>query len=141
VQAGTPAFDQFLGAAQTVVDSGDPINWAAFTANKRLLGQIIVGNGSTNLPDQVVPPLVAGAPLAGGEPLVKFMGLSPIVATTQSATGIRGVVRFTQGTHSSLLDPSSSPAVTVEMQTEMASMIASGGTTVIVANPSVIRTQ
>jgi hypothetical protein len=62
VQAGTPAFDQFLGAAQTVVDSADPINYAAFTAPKRILAQLIVGNGSTNLPDQVVPPLVAGRP-------------------------------------------------------------------------------
>jgi hypothetical protein len=31
--------------------------------------------------------------------------------------------------------------VTVEMQTEMASMIASGGQAVVIANPSVIRTQ
>src|SRR5436190_3392769 len=110
VQAGTPAFDQFLGAAQTVADSGDPINYAAFTAPKRILAQIIVGNGSNNLPDQVVPPVVAGAPLAGGEPLVKFMNLAPITGTTQNANGIRGVVRFTAGTHGSLLDPSSNPA-------------------------------
>ena len=141
VQAGTPQFDQFLGAAQTVVDSGDPINYAAFTAQKRLLGQIIVGNGSNNLPDQVVPPVVAGAPLAGGEPLVKFLNLSPITGTTQNASGIRGVVRFTAGTHGSLLDPSSNPAVTQEMQGEMATMHFSNGTLVVVQNTSVIRTQ
>jgi len=51
------------------------------------------------------------------------------------------VVRFTQGTHGSLLDPTSSPAVTAEMQGEMASMIASGGQAVIVSNPSVIVSQ
>jgi hypothetical protein len=141
VQAGTPAFDQFLGAAQTVADSGDPINYAAFTAPKKILAQIIVGNGSNNLPDQVVPPLVAGAPLAGGEPLVKFMGLAPIVATTQNASGVRGVVRFTAGTHGSLLDPTSNPAVTAEMQGEMATMQFSNGTLVVVQNTSVIRTQ
>src|SRR4029078_7832304 len=101
---------EVLAAREPVADSGDPINWAAFTANKRLLGQIIVGNGSTNLPDQVVPLVVAGPPLAGGEPLVKFLNLAPITATTQNANGIRGVVRFTAGTHGSALDPASNPA-------------------------------
>jgi len=50
-------------------------------------------------------------------------------------------VRFTQGTHGSLLDPTSSAAVTAEMQGEMASMIASGGQAVLITNTSVIRTQ
>src|SRR5262249_13918462 len=100
-----------------------------------------VGNGSTNLPDQVVPPVVAGAPLAGGEPLVRYMGLSAITATTQSATGIRGVTRFTAGSHGSLLDPSSSLAVTQEMQGELGTMQFTNGTLVVVQNTSVIRTQ
>jgi hypothetical protein len=141
VQAGTPQFDQFLNAAQTVADSGDPINFAAATVGKRLLAHLIVGNGSNNLPDQVVPPVVAGAPLAGGEPLVRFMGLSAITGTTQNANGIRGVTRFTAGSHGSLLDPTSSAAVTAEMQGEMATMHFSGGTFVQVSNTSVIRTQ
>ena len=158
---GTPAFGQFVTAAQTVVDSGDPINYAAATANKNILAQEVVGGNSPVagdisiaacgskcydangkwLPDQVIPNAVAGFPLSGGNPLIAALGLSTITTTTQSATGIRGVVRFTNGVHSSLLDPTTSPQTTVEMQTEAASFLATGGNAVLVVNTSVIRTQ
>ncbi len=142
---GTPDYDAFFGAAQTVIDSADPINWAlpannSLLASKRLLLQEVVGGGSV-LPDQVVPNSVAGAPLSGTEPLIRTLGLSTITQTTQSASGIRGVVRFTQGNHGSLLDPTGSPAATAEMQGEMASLLFSQGAAVQVSNPSVIRTQ
>jgi dienelactone hydrolase len=135
---GTAQYDAFMVAAQTVVDSGDSINYAFATANKAILAQEVVGD-ATHPSDQVIPNHVPGAPLSGTDPLIAALGLSTITQTTQ-APQIRGVVRFTQGSHGSLLDPTSSPAVTVEMQTEMASMIASGGQAVIIANPSVIRT-
>jgi hypothetical protein len=141
VVAGTPAFDQFLGAAQQATDSADPINWTSVTATDRILAQLVVGNGSTVPPDQVVPPTCPGAPLSGGEPLVRNMGLTSIFATTQNAAGIRGVVRFIAGDHGSLLSTTASPAATVEMQGEMASMNVSIGTAVQVANTSVIKTQ
>ncbi len=142
---GTSDYAAFFGAAQTVIDSGDPINWAlpannGLLASKRLLLQEVVGS-TTSPPDQVVPNTVAGAPLSGTEPLIRILGLSTITQTTQSASGIRGVVRFTAGDHGSLLSPASSPAVTAEMQGEMASLLVTQGTTVQVANPSVIRTQ
>jgi pimeloyl-ACP methyl ester carboxylesterase len=160
VLPGTPAFGQFVTAAQTVVDSGDSINYAWATANKNILAQEVVGgsapvagdispshcatcydaNGKW-LPDQVIPNAVAGFPLSGGNPLIAALGLSTITATTQSATGIRGVVRFVTGTHGSLLDPSTSPQATVEMQTEAVSFLATGGAAVQVVNTNVIRTQ
>jgi hypothetical protein len=136
---GTPDYDSFLGAAQTVVDSGDSINFAFATAGKAILAQEVVGD-DTHPADQVIPNSSASAPLSGTEPLIAALGLSTLSQTTQAAS-IRGVVRFTQGVHGSLLDPSSSPAVTAEMQGEMASMIASGGQAVLISNPSVIRTQ
>ncbi len=136
---GTPNYAAFLGAAQTVVDSGDSINFAFATAGKSLLAQEVVGD-ATHPSDQVIPNSVASAPTSGTEPLLAALGLSSIASTTQAAS-IRGVVRFTQGVHGSLLDPTSSAAVTAEMQGEMASMIASGGQKVIVSNPSVIVTQ
>ncbi len=126
-------------AAQTVVDSGDSINYAFATAGKAILAQEVVGD-ATHPPDQVIPNFVPGAPLSGTDPLIAALGLSTITQTTQAAQ-IRGVVRFTQGEHGSLLDPTSSPAVTQEMQIEMASMIGSRGQEVIVANPSVIKSQ
>jgi Bacterial virulence factor lipase N-terminal/Platelet-activating factor acetylhydrolase, isoform II len=134
---GTPTYDQFMLAAQTVIDSGDSINFAFATANKAILAQEVVGD-ATHPSDQVIPNTVAGAPLSGTEPLLAALGLSSITATTQAAK-IRGAVRFTAGAHGSLLDPTSSPAVTAEMQGEMASMIASGGQAVIIQNSSVIK--
>ena len=136
---GTPQYDAFFVAAQTVVDSGDSINFAFATVNKAILAQEVVGD-ATHPPDQVIPNSVPGAPLSGTEPLLSALGLTSIFQTTQAAQ-IRGVVRFTQGVHGSLLDPTSSLAVTEEMQGEMATMIGSRGTTVVVANPSVIVTQ
>lgn len=126
-------FYSFLGAAQTVLDSADPINW----------GQTLVQTDSVLLHevigDTVIPNAVEGSPLSGTEPLIRVMGLDNITATTQDPMGIRGAVRFIGGSHGSLLDPSVSPAVTAEMQGQAASMVASGGTTVVVNDPSVIQ--
>jgi pimeloyl-ACP methyl ester carboxylesterase len=158
---GTEAFGQFVTIAQTVIDSADPINYAGATANKNLLVQEVVGGNSPVagdispaicgskcydanghwLPDQVVPNTSAGFPLSGTEPLAAVLGVIPITATTQSATGIRGIVRFTNGVHSSLLDPTTSPQTTVEMQTEAVSFLVTGGNAVQVVNTGVIRTQ
>ena len=142
---GTPDYDAFFGAAQTVIDSADPINWAlpangSLLASKFLLAQEVVGGGDVP-PDQVIPNAVPGAPLSGTEPLIRVLGLATITQTTQSATGIRGVVRFTEGDHGSLLSPVASPAATAEMQGEMASLLVNRGTAVQISNPSVIRTQ
>ncbi|MEO6689618.1 MAG: Ig-like domain-containing protein [Dokdonella sp.] len=134
----TPNYDAYFVATQTVIDSGDPINLAFATTGKHLLLQEVVGGG-TVLPDQVIPNRVAGAPLSGTEPLIAALGLSAITGTTQSTDGIRGAVRFLQGEHGSILDPTDFPAATVEMQGEMASMLVTGGTVVQVNNPSIIR--
>jgi len=150
VIAGTSAFDRFMGAAQQVVDSADPVNFAGFAANKRILLHEVVGGGAltgggTSLPDQVIPNAVAGAPLAGTEPLIRAFGFASITGTTANAAGVRGAVRFIQGNHGSILQPGAATAealaATVEMQGQMASFLVSGGTAVQVANPTVIRTQ
>jgi dienelactone hydrolase len=138
VEAGTPDYDAFMVAAQTAVDSGDPINYAFATGEKRVLLQEVIGGGDV-LPDQVIPNAVPGAPLSGTEPLIAALGLADITQTTQAPDGIRGAVRFLQGEHGSILDPTDFPAATAEMQGEMASMLVSGGIAVQVANPSIIR--
>lgn len=180
ITPGSAAFNTFVVATQTVIDSGDPINYAgdagtgAVLAKKNLLAQLVVG-GSAPLagdatdakyydangkwkPDQVIPNTVIGtplpgggtisSPLSGGVPITAVLGLSPITGTSPIGTPangatspIHGVVRFVAGTHGSLLDPSTSPQVTVEMQTEMAGFFASGGTLVPVTNQSVIQQQ
>ncbi len=140
VNAGTPTYDSFMGAAQQVIDSIDPINYGFASMQNTILLHEVVGDGASSLPDQVVPNSVPGAPLSGTEPLIRALGLAAISQTTQAANGVRGVVRFTAGEHASLISPSV-PAVTAEMQGQMASLLATGGTTVLVQDPSVIRAQ
>ena len=134
VEPFSPEYFQFLLAAQTVIDSADPINWGAQAVmTNSILLQQVAG-------DTVVPNFVPGAPLSGTEPLIAVMGLDPIVETTTDPMGIRGVVRMLEGSHGSLLDPSASPAATAEMQGQAASMVASGGAQVVISNPSIIKT-
>lgn len=134
VVAGTPDYDRFMGAAQQVIDPADPINYGFASLTNAILLHEVIG-------DTVVPNSVPGAPLSGTEPLIRVLGLETIVATTTDPDGIRGAVRFIEGNHGSLLDPSASRDATVEMQGQMASMLVSGGTTVVVSDTSVIRTQ
>jgi hypothetical protein len=135
VIAGTPEFAQFMVVTQTVIDAGDPLNYAAITrATKNILFHEVIG-------DQVIPNTVAGAPLSGTEPLIAEMGLTVISSTTSNPAGVDVALRFTEGDHGSLLNPTTSIGATVEMQSEMASMFATQGTTVIVTDESVVQAQ
>jgi len=135
LQAGTPDFESYLLVVQTVVDSGDPINYARSLAlTDRVLLQEVIG-------DQVVPNAVADGPLSGTEPYIRTLGLTQLSASAQDPNGIRAFVRFTEGDHGTLLSPAASQAATIEMQTQMASMIVSGGAAVAITDTSVIQTQ
>jgi hypothetical protein len=135
LRPNTPDYDRFLLITQTVVDSADPINFAVVQpASERVLLQQVIG-------DQVVPNAVAGAPLSGTEPLIAALGLPAITQTTTNAAGVRGAVRFVQGDHGTLFNPAASAAATIEMQSQVASFIGSGGTTVQVSNSAVVRPQ
>ncbi len=133
VQQGTNDFNQFILITQTVIDAADPINFGAFTTlqnNVHLLE--VIG-------DQVITNTVPGAPLSGTEPLIAAMGLQQISETTADPAGLDTFVRITEGEHGSIIDPSASPAATVEIQSQMASMILSQGTTVVVTNSDVVQ--
>jgi len=135
VLEGTPDFDSFLLATQTVIDSADPINFGVLTAttNNVLLHEVI--------DELVIPNAVSGAPLSGTDPLIKAMGLPIISSTSVNSSGVDAAVRFTAGDHGSLLSPEGSLQATIEMQTQMASMISSRGTAVVVTDDSVIELQ
>ncbi len=142
IMPGTTLYDFFLLATQTVIDAGDPINYAKQTAEDHPIHMLSVVGGSGNppsLPDQVVPNRVVGAPLSGTAPLARIMGLTPIAASTTDPQGIRGIVRFTSGSHRSFLNPSVAPAVTLEMQREAANFMISNGTRLPIDNPSVVQ--
>jgi pimeloyl-ACP methyl ester carboxylesterase len=101
---GTDSYESYLRFAQTIADSGDPINYAADAAAAHPIHMIeVVGEAGVSLPDQVVPNFVArtaaapaacpsyagaGVPpgakgpvcvaglLSGTEPLYQVMGLN-----------------------------------------------------------------
>jgi hypothetical protein len=132
IEVGTPEFEQYLLVAQTLLDSGDSINWATDVAAK------IPFIHNEVLEDGTVPNVVPGAPLSGSEALNRVMGLTSYSTTQMNPDGLLGVSRFLQpADHESLFRPIF-PAVTAEMQGQMASFIASAGTAVVVGDPSLL---
>lgn len=131
IQPGTTDYELFFTAFQTVIDSMDPINWIAEAAdfNSILLHEVVN--------DTVFPNQVPTAPLSGTEPLIRAAGLTLYASTQTDAAGVDAAGRFVPpAAHPSLLDPTASPAATVEMQKQMASYIASRGKAVVVENPA-----
>ncbi|GGM91838.1 VolA/Pla-1 family phospholipase [Shewanella xiamenensis] len=138
----------FAFAVQTAVDSADPVNHAGMLKATGLPVHLIevAGDGNGNLADQVLPNSVDNFPLSGTEPLISAMGLPCVDATTKGL----GVVRFSKGHHSSIVDPSEksstdgmAAAATVEMQTQVATYASTAGkgeATIYVTDPSVIAT-
>jgi len=131
LEPGTADYEQFFLAWQTVLDSADPINWAAEAAafTPIMLHEVIN--------DTVIPNFVLTAPLSGTEPLIAVMGLNSYSSTQQSPDGLRAAARFLPpATHGSLLTPVGAPAAFFEMQTQMASFIASHGGLIAVTDES-----
>jgi pimeloyl-ACP methyl ester carboxylesterase len=160
ISPGTPEFDQFMFAAQTTVDAGDPINFCAIlgAVGPPVLLQEVVGDGSPlpplgdlfGLPDQVIPNAVATAPLSGTEPMIAALGLTNVATGTVVTTG--GAVRFSQGAHSSLLSPApdvdgdgtpdadgTMTAANAEMQAQIIDWLNNAGTQVDISDDSVIQ--
>ncbi|MFT7485630.1 MAG: hypothetical protein ACI9F9_001480 [Candidatus Paceibacteria bacterium] len=147
VVQGTPEFDSFMVVAQTTVDSGDPINFSPSLAGGALpifVQEVVGGGAGGGLTDQVVPNYVSGAPLSGTDPMIAELGLTVLTATTATNAGAVG---FSEGTHSSLLDPNpdmdadaENLAAFIEMQTQVASWLASiaGAPTVTITDGTVI---
>ncbi|NVK22373.1 MAG: hypothetical protein HWD86_07625 [Kangiellaceae bacterium] len=121
---------QFLFAAQTVVDAGDPINYAAIAQAKAIPTLAIQVKN-----DAVVPNVVANAPLAGNTPHAAAYGLATVTQTTATD---RAFLKFVAGDHASPLSPAADAATTVGMQTAIANFIASGGTQVVVTDPALV---
>jgi hypothetical protein len=143
IMKGTSAYDAFMLATQTVVDDRDPINYANDTGDKQHVFIIgAKGDGAGTPSDLVIPNFVTTAPLSGTRPLVIHMHASDLNLT--NAPGlipVQGnvVSCFTQGGHSSILDPKVSPAATTEMQKQTASFTASAGNAIQVTDLSVLQ--
>jgi Pla-1/cef family extracellular lipase len=140
----------FALAVQTAVDSVDPINHGAKLAALGLPVHLIevVGDGAGNLPDQTLPNSVAGFPLSGTEPLIRALRLGCVDTTSELNTS--GVVRFSKGHHSSIVNPRETSATdgmaaaaTVEMQMQVAGFASAYASDlslykITITNPSVI---
>ncbi|WP_372763174.1 VolA/Pla-1 family phospholipase [Pseudoalteromonas sp.] len=142
---------QFVFAAQTALDSGDPTNYAAAVNSLEtpVYMNVVVGDGAGNKPDQVIPPTVASNPLAGTLPLANFMGLETVSnSQAPSATPSSYLVKFTKGHHGSVLTPAAdessgadaqgSAAANAEMQLQIATYLAARGRLLLVTNSDVV---
>lgn len=146
-QAGLNAtFAQFTFAAQSVTDAGDPVNYIQIMAATQTPTHLIevVGNGSDNLSDQVIPNLVSSTPLSGTEAAISLLGLPGVNMTSEGS----GAVRFLNGHHGSILDPSSRPespdpllsaAATQEMQTQVTTFFATMGQLLSISNEMIVK--
>lgn len=139
-------FSQFIFAAQTIVDSGDPINSAAEMALTETPTHLIevIGDGGSNLADTVIPNTITTSPLGGTEGGVALLGLSSVSNTAAGS----GVVRFLKGHHGSILSPEALPeapdaeataAATQEMQSQVTGFFATEGQVINVTNTDVVQ--
>ncbi len=159
VNKGTADYESFMGAAQTVLDSGDPVNYSLNAASyapsaaagrgiyfSEIVGDSVLGNPSDrtvpiSVPDANDTTGTVPAPLAGAEPQIALLGLTTY-NSDQSGTNLLAVTKFTSGYHGSLIDPSSDPlssaAVTTELQTEIATFLATDGTVLDITDDTLL---
>lgn len=140
-------FSEFAFAAQTVTDSGDPANYAAMMAATATPTHLIevVGNGSDNLSDQVIPNSVSTTPFGGTEGAIALLGLPSVSSTAEGS----GAVRFAYGHHGSILSPTAIPGVapdaekaaaaTQEMQGQAVGFFATMGQLITVTNTDLVK--
>jgi Pla-1/cef family extracellular lipase len=140
---------QFVYAAQTALDSGDPLNYASAVQQLQtpIYMSVVTGGVEGNKADTVIPPTTAN-PLSGSTPLARMMGLQTVSDTQTSATPMSYVVNFSQGNHGSIVTtsfrenalgtPQGHAMATVEMQTQLVSFLKSKGLYLQITNPAVI---
>ncbi|WP_419209496.1 VolA/Pla-1 family phospholipase [Photobacterium leiognathi subsp. mandapamensis] len=141
------SFTQFAYAAQTVLDSVDPINHSLLVPSTASVYLTQVKDDGTIPNNTPLGATVAGteipvpySPFTGTSPLIKTMQLAPTTASIDG-TLVRNAVLFNAGSHSSLLDPTVNAAVTSEMQSQMHSFVNGDGKTLTITDTSVLSSQ
>lgn len=134
-------YEKFLQGAQWVLDSSDPINYSMDAVGTHPIMITEVIGGGIHLKDQTVPNSATDA-------MAALMGAqSGTLADNPIAIGSPKIIRFIQGDHSSILDPTDDvPAgvasyinVFTEMHSQLASFMKSGGTKVSITDDSIIK--
>ena len=137
VNVGTSNYEKFLYAAQSAMDSGDPVNFAQSLAGLKipvLLQQVkndaVIPNGSEN------------APLTGTQAFARLLGATQL-GLGQTKLGYdadldkttSGLVKLNAGNHGSLLIPSDQSTdalkLTGEMQAEIVTFVLRSGTVAV----------
>jgi len=138
IQKGSSDYAAFMLATQTILDDADPINYAIQVgATQKVFAIEVVGDSQLgHLSDQVIPNNVPTAPLAGTDPLVNYLQARTL---SGNATPNK-TARYIVGNHSSILDPSESPAATTNMQTQVATFVGSKGTAIPVGDSTLLNT-
>jgi dienelactone hydrolase len=158
---GSDDYETFLRFAQTLVDSGDPVNYGASASTNHaidlieVINDLVVPNAAASTCPVPLPAgisttaaLVTACPgsavqdvtiqtryLSGTNPLIAAQGLTvtgPLTTPVATPDVILGAklnyaVKFSGGSHSTVLDPTADPAETEEMQSEAAQFLASDG--------------
>ena len=144
IAENTDSYETFMRFAQTLTDSGDPINFAVAAKTNHpihlteVVGDLVVPNSAMAGAASATQDFVGiSAFLSGTEALARVMGVDQTMAALDVAgitasqqinpTGLGVLVKFKQGSHGSLIDPSSNLAVTQEMQRQTVNFIVSNG--------------
>ena len=144
IAENTDSYETFMRFAQTLTDSGDPINFAVAAKTNHpihlteVIGDLVVPNSAMAGAASAAQDFVGiSAFLSGTEALARVMGVDQTMAALDVAgitasqqinpTGLGVLVKFKQGSHGSLIDPSSNLAVTQEMQRQTVNFIVSNG--------------
>jgi hypothetical protein len=153
---GTTLYEQFFRDAQTAVDAGDPVNFIAQSTALHPVHLLQVVGSDTSPPDPVVPNSATQrlivASMYGPAALTRIPAPAApgAVQTPNPPAGFRAFVNFVVGDHGSIIDPSSSPAATQEMQAESITFtgqpipgvfpfMTPPGTSILIANPTVLQ--
>ena len=148
---GTPDYEAFMASAQTTIDAADPLNYLDEIGEGRGIHLIDIAGGNSSLPDQVVPNNVLNvsgtvpSPTAGTDPLATLMGLAVAVSDLNGGN-LQAWVRFNAGHHGSLLSPNDSEnnvdalsaQVTVEIQSQIATFMATNGAVLDITDSSLV---
>lgn len=111
-------------AAQTIIAASDPNNLAA-TASAVSPTFVIQVNGDAVVPNNTS---FGGLTFGGTEAIARLLGVNQVFQGDAAAS--EGFIKFTEGGHTSLINPGASdpatPAVTAEMQSIVANFLAGG---------------
>lgn len=159
LQPQSPSYETFLNIAQTAIESGDSINFAANlnATGTPILATEVYGDGFVeSTQDQIIPPgadladgtylapkgTALNSPLAGTEPFLKELGLTSITTTPSlydPGSAVQAAVRKNAGSHTTISTADSISAFT-EIATEYVTFFSSQGQEVAVGATAVIST-